>query len=211
MIATSSPSASSHRRSRSIPLTRAITAALRRLGPSSAARSPAVVPVATSRVEPSGSLTVIWSLGMASTLVSCRHGSLPIQHLARRAAGRRMAGGLTTVAVGHRHLRDLGGQRDRLLRRVRVDVVLAGQLADLVHELVSQLPQHEVVVGAVAVALHRDWPAEADRARPERSGQLRVRWLDVSGALQADGHDRRASAQREPRGAGVAAMKLAVA
>src|SRR3954447_669332 len=57
---TSSASASGQTRSRSTPLTLAITAALRSFDPMAAARSPAVVPVATVLVEPSGSRMSIW-------------------------------------------------------------------------------------------------------------------------------------------------------
>src|SRR5581483_2248602 len=202
-MATSSPSCNGHTRSRSTPLTFAITAALRRFLPIAAARSPAVVPAATSRVDPSGSRTVIWSL-MRSRLLGCPDGLLRIQHVGGRPAR-------LLAAVRGRDLRRFGGERLGLLRGVRVDVLLSRELADGEHDLVDHLPQREVVVAPFAVPVRADRRAEADLARLERLRQLGLGRLDVTGADDADRHDGCAGAHGEARRSGVALVEDAVA
>ena len=64
-IATASPSSSGHTRSRSTPLTSAITAASPSRRPMDDASSPAVVPGATWRAEPSGSVIVMSAISRA--------------------------------------------------------------------------------------------------------------------------------------------------
>src|SRR5699024_2384657 len=64
-ISTTSPSSSSHTRSRSIPLTTPMTAALARRRPIDDARPPTVVPAGTLRREPSGSVMSISAISRA--------------------------------------------------------------------------------------------------------------------------------------------------
>ena len=78
----------------------------------------------------------------------------------RRGASRKSC----TDAIGQ--CRHLGRHLLGLLGRVGVDVVLPGQVADLEHHLVDQLPQHEMVVGAVPVPLDGDGLTEVDRNTP---------------------------------------------
>ena len=68
---------------------------------------------------------------------------------------------------------------------VLVDVLLAGELADLEHHLVDDLPGHQPVVGPVEVAADLDRSAELDLGRLERAGQLGVGRLDLARALDA--------------------------
>ena len=95
-----------------------------------------------------------------------------------------------------------------LLRRVRVDVLVAGELADLVHHLVGELAQREVLLLAVAVARRVDRLAEADRHPAEQPRHPLVDRLHLVGADQPDRHDRRrrcaarAARRRCARGAG---------
>src|SRR4051794_31231501 len=133
---TSSSSASTQSRSRSVPFTVATTAALARPRPIAAARSPAVVPVATSREEPSGSRIVIWSDIFRRVVPTLPPSGTGSQHLSGRSAGLL---GHVDVAVGARDASRVRGQRLRLLGGVAVDVVLARQVADRVHDLVHEL------------------------------------------------------------------------
>ena len=98
-----------------------------------------------------------------------------------------------------------------LLGRVRVDVLVARQLADLVHHLVGELAQREVLLLDVAVARRVERLAEAHGHRAEQPRHALVDRLHLVGADHPDRHDRRAGAQREPRHAGVAAVQVAVA
>ena len=112
------------------------------------------------------------------------------------------------------HLGGLG-RRERLglLGGVLVDVLLAGELADLEHHLVDDLAQHQAVVGAVGVAARRR------SGRPKRTSAglngLRATWRPAAGSrgcpTMPDRDDRRAGAQGEAGRAGVAPVEPAVA
>ncbi len=137
------------------------------------------------------------------------------EHVGARAAGRGLLGRPVAVGAGGLELDHVGGLGGRdalgLLRGVLVDVLLARELADLVHHLVDDLPEHQPVVGAVDVAADVDRAAEAHLGRLERPRQLGVGRLDLAGADHPDGDDRRAGAQGEasrPRcGRGAAARR----
>ena len=170
-------------------------------------------PAAAACAEPSGSVIVIWSVIGSRSYRAASRRHRPGQR--RCTAARRRApstsaerapwrsarswpfAGRTVAVVGRSvaMLRRLGRERLGLLGGVRVDVLLARQLADLVHDLVGDLAQH---AGGrrprSRVAVDVDRPADAD-ARPAGTsfGQLRVRAACTSTrALHADRDDRRA-------------------
>src|SRR3954470_3592609 len=213
MMETESPSSSGQTRSRSTPLTSAITAASANLRPMAAASSPAVVPGATWRAEPSGSVIVMSAIrrsyGPSRAVDDPFRGSggRGPEDLRGAAAGR-------VVAVAARRLDRLGDvrglRRDRLglLRRVLVDVLLARELADLVHHLVDDLAQPEAVVTAVVVVVRVDRPTEAHLHGQPQLRHLGVGRHDLPRTLDPDRDDRRAGAQRQPGRTGVPAVEL---
>ena len=108
-------------------------------------------------------------------------GPRPVSWPGRRAP-RRSCGG-PAAARGRfrwprlpaRHAGRLGRDRLGLLRGVLVHVLLAGQLADLVHHLVDDLAQPHPVVATVLVVVGVDRPAEAHGDRQPQLRELRVR------------------------------------
>ncbi len=109
-------------------------------------------------------------------------------------------------------VRGLGRDVFGLLRRVRVDVLVARQLRDLVHHFVGELAQRQVVVRAARVARRVDRFAEPDRhPRGTASGMRESTGCTSSVADEPDRHDRHVAPQREARDAGVAAVQQAVA
>ena len=229
-MATRSPSASSVPRSRSVPLISAITAALASRDPMLSARPSAVVPGATDLVEPSGRVIAMSAMDAEVTdrrrplphrlpagADPSRTGSLPaptrpdVRQVADRVRHAGL-GGAGAVPVGTEHDdRGWGGDGVVLAGRVLVHVLLPGQGADLVHQLVGELAQHQAIADAVGVVGDVDRPADADLARPERARGAGPGRLDVAGADDADGDQRRPRAQRQARGARVPLAQLAVA
>ena len=72
-------------------------------------------------------------------------------------------------------------------------------------------PGSWVFVGAVRAEQRIDGPADADLARAEGPRSAGPRRLDLAGAEDAHRHQRRAGAQRQPGGTGVALVQLPVA
>ena len=110
----------------------------------------------------------------------------------RRVLGAAGGQGLT------RHSGDDGGAGDGFglvrhvlrLGHVGVDVLVAAELADLVHQLVGDLAQDERFIGPIFVVRDRQWSAEADPHRAEQARQLLVGRLALVGADESDRHDR---------------------
>src|SRR5207245_6995993 len=94
--------------------------------------------------------------------------------------------------------------------RVRIDVGVAAELLDLVHQLVGDLAQHEVVGFAPTVAVQVERGPEPDLDRAKEARQPGIDRLALVGADEADGHEGCAGAQSEARHAGVATVEQAV-
>ena len=92
---------------------------------------------------------------------------------------------------------------------VHVDVLLAGEPHDLVHDLVGDRAQDVAVVLHALVAGEVQRPAEADD-RPGEGAELLAGRGDHVGADHGDGDHRHAGLQREPGHAGLAAVEPAV-
>ena len=146
----------------------------------SAARPAAVVPVANARVEPSGNRIVICSAmgpdgtggprgrpGTGSEPAAQDRGLRARRRSSGAAARRRRRRGRWSPVASSSTTWAVSAGRDALglLGGVLVDVLLAGELADLVHHLVDDLAEHQPVVGPVDVAAHVDRAAEADLGR----------------------------------------------
>src|SRR4051812_36822810 len=172
MIATVAPSGSGRPRSHSSPSTTAATAALASREPIDSATVVAVAPCARERCEPSGSVIVMSAIG-PQVYEGIDGGPRPLHRLPMGCAywqattdRRLLAGhgadevGLVIRDVGH--LRQHGGLRIGSLAGVGVAVVLSGEVANLVHQLVGDLAQHHVVIGTVAVSLDVDGTADLD-------------------------------------------------
>src|SRR3954454_11337161 len=210
MMATLELSGNATFRSSSAPSTSAASAALANRDPIEAATSVAVAPSAKERCEPSGS--VIWMSAIGTSLYDRPFG----------AARSILRGASLRAADAHRRfdcerLVDVGddgllrGQAVGLLRGVGVAVLLPRELADLEHQLVGDLAQHEVVVDLVAIALDLDRSTDLDRRLLEELRQLGVGRLDVACADDTDGIDRAAHLQRQSCRARMPLVEVAVA
>src|SRR5690242_1510940 len=82
--------------------------------------------------------------------------------------------------------------------RVDVDVLLAGELHDLVHDLVGHRAQYEAVVLHALVAAEVQRLADAD-PRPHQLGHDLARRLDLLGVDHGDRDDRGAAGERHAR------------
>ena len=94
---------------------------------------------------------------------------------------------------------------------VGVDVLLARQVADLVHHLVGDLTQHQPVRRVVAVLLDRDGATETQVHTTEHLRSLGVRRLHQVAADDSDGNDRRVGPQCEASQPGVPLVQQTVA
>ena len=132
--------------------------------------------------------------------------------------GHRLAGLVVLRVVGGRRLGRLASpaapwppRRSPVLgpAGVHVDVLLAGEPHDLVHDLVGDRPQHEAVVLEALVAREVQRLAEAHTGSDHRAELLAGR-RDHVGAEHRDRDHRHLGLQREPRHAGLAAVEPAV-
>ena len=108
-----------------------------------------MVPGATDLVEPSGRVIAISA--MDGEVTERCDPSLEPGSAIRASPGRGLdAPALVAGPRRCRRSRSCDGSASARAGGVLVDVVLARQLADLVHQLVGDLAEHEPVVGAVA-------------------------------------------------------------
>ena len=96
------------------------------------------------------------------------------------------------------------------LRGVLVDVLLAGQLHQLVHDLVGHRPLDEPVAGHALVAGEVQRLAEAHPGRGRSFGIMRPARLDHRGVDHRARDHHRAGLERHPGHAGLAAVEPAV-
>src|SRR5690606_34029018 len=96
------------------------------------------------------------------------------------------------------------------LRGVFVHVLLPGELPDLVHHLVDDLSQDQVVVAAVGVARDVDRSAEDDRDRLAHVRELGVGWHALACPADPYRDYRDVGAKGQPGWAGLAAVEAPV-
>ena len=150
---------------------------------------------------------------VAGGVVDARAGTLRARLVVARVegllellgGGARQGGLLELARLG------LGGGEDAVLHRrgVHVDVLLAGQQHQLVHDLVGDRAQDEAVVLHALVAGEVERLADLD-ADPDELGDLGAGGLGLVGADHRDGQDLDPALEGHPGDTGAAAVEPAV-